>query len=577
MATTTSPPSPDHPARPAHASELDHRLKVLRDNADAWARLPLTEKLEMARRLLRRSVDVAPRQVAAATRAKRIPEGSPLAGEEWLGGPVVIARNLRLLIDTLEAIATHGKPVLKPGAVRTRRDGQVVVDVFPLSTLDKLMYQGFTAEVWMEPGITPENLTEHTAGFYDQDLPEGQVALVLGAGNVSSIGPLDVVYKLFAEGQVCLLKMNPVNDYLGPFIEEAFAEFIERGFLAMAYGGADVGAYLCQHPGVDEIHITGSDRTHDAIVYGTGAEGQARKTRDERLIDKRITSELGNVSPIIVVPGLWSDSELQFQAENVATQLANNGGFNCNAARVLITQKSWPQREPFLQRLRAVLSSIEKRVAYYPGAEQRFDSFVNANQDRAELFGPRDDGLLPWGLIPNVPADDSDNICFTTESFCGVMCETSIAADSVGDFLNAATNFCNQTLWGTLSAAILIDPRTQRAEAAALEQAIAKLRYGSVVINHWPAISYGLGVTPWGAFPGHTYQDIGSGIGVVHNTFLFDRPQKSVVRGPFKSFPKPPWFVTTKNTAAVAEQLTRFELNPGALRFAGVLTRALRG
>ena len=157
------------------------------------------------------------------------------------------------------------------------------------------------------------------------------------------------------------------------------------------------------------------------------------------------------------------------------------------------------------------------------------------------------------------------------------MCETSLDADSPADFLKRATDFCNNHLWGTLSASIIIDPRTQRADAAALEQAISELRYGSVVVNHWPAISYGLGVTPWGAFPGHTFQDIGSGIGVVHNTFLFDRPQKSVVRGPFKAFPSPPWFVTNKHTAAVAERLTRFELNPGLLRFAGVLSQAIRG
>ncbi len=42
----------------------------------------------------------------------------------------------------------------------------------------------------------------------------GKLALVLGAGNVASIAPLDVLHKLFIENQVCLLKLNPVNDYL---------------------------------------------------------------------------------------------------------------------------------------------------------------------------------------------------------------------------------------------------------------------------------------------------------------------------------------------------------------------------
>jgi acyl-CoA reductase-like NAD-dependent aldehyde dehydrogenase len=130
----------------------------------------------------------------------------------------------------------------------------------------------------------------------------GKVALVLGAGNIASIAPLDVLYKLIAEGQVCLLKMNPVNDYLGPFLEEAFRSLIAQGFVRIAYGGADVGAWLANHALVEEIHITGSARTHDAIVFGGGSEGAARKAKDEPVNRRRVTSELGNVSPTIVVP-----------------------------------------------------------------------------------------------------------------------------------------------------------------------------------------------------------------------------------------------------------------------------------
>ncbi len=82
-----------------------------------------------------------------------------------------------------------------------------------------------------------------------------------------------MLYKLLVEGQVCVLKMNPVNDYLGPFLEEAFGNLVRDGFVQLVYGGADVGDYLCHHPGIDEIHITGSAATHDAIVFGSGEEG----------------------------------------------------------------------------------------------------------------------------------------------------------------------------------------------------------------------------------------------------------------------------------------------------------------
>src|SRR5581483_1655232 len=138
----------------------------------------------------------------------------------------------------------------------------------------------------------------------------GRVPLVLGAGNVSSIGPLDVVYKLFVEDQVVVFKTNPVNAYLGPLMEEGFRALVEPGYLRVVYGGAAEGAYLCNSAGVDEIHITGSDKTFDAIVFGAGPEGAERKAAHQPLLDKRITGELGNVSPVIVVPGPWSKKEL---------------------------------------------------------------------------------------------------------------------------------------------------------------------------------------------------------------------------------------------------------------------------
>ena len=130
----------------------------------------------------------------------------------------------------------------------------------------------------------------HKIGLYRR--PLGHIY----AGNIASIPPLDVISKLYAEGSVCLLKMNPVNSYLGPLFEEIFAEFVEAGYMRFAYGDVDVGVYLTRHERVDEIHLTGSAATHDAIVYGTGPEGAARKERDEPEIEvPDLDAELGQV------------------------------------------------------------------------------------------------------------------------------------------------------------------------------------------------------------------------------------------------------------------------------------------
>ena len=133
------------------------------------------------------------------------------------------------------------------------------------------------------------------------------------------------------------------------------------------------------------MHITGSDKTYDAVVFGTGPEGARRKAADEPVLDKPVTAELGNVSPVIVVPGKWSTAELLYQAEHVATMLVNNAGFNCVSARVVVTHADWPQREAFLGALTQALAGITTRRAYYPGAADRRDAFLAAHPEAEEL------------------------------------------------------------------------------------------------------------------------------------------------------------------------------------------------
>ena len=223
----------------------------------------------------------------------------------------------------------------------------------------------------MQPGVTAADLPETQALVYGDRTHRGKVALVLGAGNVTSIGPMDALYKLFVEDQVVLYKANPVNAYVGPLMELAFRALIERGVLRLAYGGANEGAYLCAHPGVDAIHITGSDKTFDAIVFGPGPEGARRKAENAPLLTKPITGELGNVSPVIVVPGPWSASDIAYQAAHIVSMLVNNAGFNCNATRVIIQHASWSQRGELLAEVRQALRHVPLRAAYYPGARDR--------------------------------------------------------------------------------------------------------------------------------------------------------------------------------------------------------------
>ncbi len=556
-------------------SELDAAVAGLRDRSAAWLELPLADKIRMAASALEGSVRVADRQVAAAVAAKGLPEGSPLAGEDWFAGPYIQVRTLRLLIETLERIDRYGEVRVPEQLVRERANGQLAVRVFPGDVLDSLLYRGFTADVWMEPGVTRGNLPQNVGMMHRRSDVTPGVALVLGAGNVASIPTLDAIYKLYAEGRVTLLKLNPVNQYLGPFIEDAFGELIAAGFLRLAYGGAEVGSYLCHHDGIDEVHVTGSERTHDMIVFGGGDEGAARKRDNRPLLDKPITSELGNVSPIVIVPGRWSDADLQFQAENLATQMTQNGGFNCNATKVIVTYRDWPQRRQLLGRLRKVLTRLSPRPAYYPGAEQRYERFTDA-YPAAEALGARRPGVVPPTLVADIDPGDSGP-AFCEESFCAFTVETTLDGSDAEEFVSAAVAFCNDRLHGTLNAGLVVHPRTRAHLGGAIERALEELRYGSVAVNHWPAMSYGLGSTPWGAFPGHPLNDVQSGRGFVHNTWLFDRPQKSVIEGPFRVLPKPAWFVTHTAADKVARELTQLEADRNPLRLPAILWHALTG
>jgi len=557
---------------------LDPPLGTLRANAAAWVATGPAERIRLLEQVLRDVVAVAHRWAAACISAEGLDPKDPSSGEEALVGPCFFVRNVRLLRDALRDIERHGVPQI-PGAVRTRPDGQVTARVFPISAYDRLFYPGITGEVWMEPGVTAEGLSGTQAIAYRDGVDAaGRVCLVLGGGNVSSIGPMDIVSKLFVENSVVVFKLHPVNAYLGPILELGLRALVERGVVRFVTGGADVGAALCRHPEVDEIHMTGSDRTYDAIVFGPGSEGRDRKARGERLIHKPVSAELGNVSPVIVVPGRWSAADIASQAENIASMLTNNGGFNCNAARVLVTHAGWSQREQLLAAVRDWLSRTAPRVAYYPGAATRFDAFVTAHPEARQL-GRRTEDRLPWAIVEGVDPEQRDDICFTTEAFCSVFTETALPADSTAEFVDRAVAFANDTLWGTLNATVIVHPRTQRepAAGAAVERALADLRYGTVALNAWAALGFALGVMPWGAFPGNSPTAIGSGAEMVHNTMMFAHPQKSVIRAPFRPLLKPVWYVSHRTAHRLTPRLSRFEASPSPAALPAIVALAILG
>jgi acyl-CoA reductase-like NAD-dependent aldehyde dehydrogenase len=561
---------------PLDTASLDRAVGEVAANVAAWAATAPLERAALLARVVEDTYAISAEWNAAACAAKGYGPRSPEGGEELFSGVGTFVRMAQALRRTMLDLSRYGRPRY-PGPVRHRPGQRIAVGVAPASLFDRILFAGVTGEVWMEPGVTEEEVRATQAEAYRDPERSAGVAAVLGAGNVASLGPRDVLSKLFGENKVVVLKANPVNDYLVPFWERALAVLIERGVLRVVCGGAAEGAFLTRHPMVSDVHVTGSDKTFDAIVFGGGAEGERRRAANEPLVTKPVSGELGNVSPVVVVPGRWSAREIAYQAKHVATMITNNAGFNCLTPRVIVTHAGWDQREEFLAALEAVLASLPPRRAYYPGAEERRATFLAEHPD-ADVLGTPVPGTTPWTLIRGVDPSNHADVAFNVEAFCALCAETALEADSTVDFVRAATAFCNDVLWGTLSMTLLCDPRTLKdpVAGAAVEEAVANLRYGSIGVNLWHGMSFALSTTVWGAYPGHPATDIQSGRGFVGNAYLFARPEKSVVRGPFVATPAPAWFATNANGAEVMRRLLAFEVRPSWAKLPGLFAAALQ-
>ncbi|MBV7380310.1 aldehyde dehydrogenase family protein [Maritimibacter dapengensis] len=565
-------------------SALDRDLATLTAGAVGWARTSNAERIAVLADIKDRLLEVSEGWAEMAARRKLIPAGSPLAGEEWISGPYAVMSACNGLMQTLAGM--DGKAFLDHLPKRTTANGQLAVRVLPHSIWDRLLLSGVSADVWMEPGVDEAALPAQTASAYDTapDAREGGVALVLGAGNIASIAPLDVFQKAFGEHKVVILKMNPVNDYLTPFLEAALKPLIDRDALRIVRGGAEVGGYLCTHDLVDEIHITGAAASHDVIVWGPGEEGAKNKAAGTPKLTKPITSELGAVCPTIVVPGNWSRADIRFQAEHLATQKLHNSGFNCVACQMLVLPRSWDQKDDLMQALQKVMREMDARQAYYPGAADRMAGFAD-HSAKATTF---DRGEAPDLVVTSVGEGTS---WFTeNEVFAPALSTYEIHAADPEAYLIEAIRYANDTLHGTLGANIVIHPRTIRQIGRArFEDIIADLRYGTIAVNAWTGLAFLATACPWGAFPGHTLDDVGSGIGFAHNTFMFDKPERVVVTAPWRPFPRgvlsgqftllprPPWFVTNRRQHVVGRLLTAFQHKPSWLKLPRIFANALRG
>jgi aldehyde dehydrogenase (NAD(P)+) len=295
-------------------------------------------------------------------------------------------------------------------------------------------------------------------------------------------------------------------------------------------------------------------------------------------VTKPVTAELGNISPVLVVPGPYRDRELDFQAQSIAGAVACNGSFNCNSPRLLITPRGWSRRSALLGNIEQALGRAPVRRAHCPGAEERW-SRLTRGRNQLLSIGRAGPGELPWTLLPGLDATDSREPAFSTESFCPLLSETEIGSDDPIEFLDRAVDFANHRLWGTLAADLVIHPRLMKDPriATAVEQAIARLRYGVVAVNSWTGFLFAYGSPPWGAYPGSTRLDIQSGTGWVHNTAMLEGVEKAVLRHPLTLVPRPSTFPGHRTAPTLLRRITALDEWASWARVPGVVAAAIGG
>ncbi len=487
---------------------------------------------------------------------------TPAEGEEWLGGPFasVLATQYYIKSLTNDDDLTEKKYNSEENSYK----------VFPNNFIERITFPFIDAKVIFNKSMSFDDINKYR-GFSKRYDIDPSITLVLGAGNFSSIPYLDVLYHLITRKSVILLKLNPVNEYLKPVFEKVFQNFIERGYIIVTTGNIDESKYMATHPGINHIHLTGSDKTFEDIVYGRELTEKERRSKSlSKVNNKPISSELGNVTPIIIHPGKWSTSDIKYQARKIVTAKLNNNGFNCIAAQVVVLPDGWGQTETLIKYVKHYMSKAKERKAYYPESIERLEKLEkDKGYERVNALS-----CVTPHLTREIKAYSKFEI---DEVWSSTIYFKKIEYTSVEDFANKAIDYCNDELWGNLGVSVIIKDHDRKFNKHITNLYVDNLNYGTVAINEWAAIGYIIPQLPWGGFPGNRDNDIQSGQSVVHNSMLFESPLKGVVNTKFRisRIIDPPWFVTNKKARRLFKNLTYYQIHNSNINFLKLIFAAL--
>ena len=526
--------------------DIDRNISKLRVNSSEFLNIDKITLIALLNQTIENIKAISYYWATLASEKKGILNKSK-EGEEWIGGPFACIYAIQYFIDSLQ-----NEDGLN---ISNFDDSKKSYKVFPTKTIEKLLFPFLEGEVRFGKNLSFEQINEFR-GFANRfKNNKSKITLILGAGNVSSIPVLDALFHMIAYKSVIYMKLNPVNDYLLPIFTQVFEPFISRGYMIITEGDMEASKYLTQHEGFHHTHLTGSNFTYENIVYGKILNDKERSVKTLPKVNKKpITTELGNVTPIIVHPGNWSRSEIKHQAKKIVTAKLNNSGFNCIAAQVIVLPKDWKHTQKLKDDILFYLKKVGDTTSYYPGASENLDQLLETeNYEQINNLSCN----TPF-LVSDL---DLEKEYANKEVWSTALYFKEIPYTSNENFCSNSIEYVNNELWGNLGVTVLIKNHKKKTNQSILNDYVENLKYGTVAINEWSALGFVIPTLPWGGYPGNKDNDIQSGQGYVHNSLLFESPQKGVVYSRFRLSPiiDPPWFVTNKKAHRIFKNLTYYQ------------------
>ena len=209
-------------------------------------------------------------------------------------------------------------------------------------------------------------------------------------------------------------------------------------------------------------------------------------------------------------------------------------------------------------------------TSYYPGSIETLKK-LQTNNNYEQING--DLCATPF-MVSDL---DNDKTFSKEEVWNSTLYFKEIEYTDYESYANNSIAYVNNELWGNLGVTVLIKDFKKKRNAEVVENYKRNLNYGTVAINEWAAIAFIIPTMPWGGYPGNKDNNIQSGQGFVHNSFLFESPLKGIVETKFRfsRFIDPPWFVTNKKGHRLFKNLTYYQANNSKINFIKLLISTL--